>query len=217
MRSRFLEGARMIAPVGIAAFLFALSFGVLARAAGMGLAAPLVMSATTFAGSAQFAVASVLGSAGSAGAAIAAAVMLNARYAPIGISIAPAFHGSLPRRLLQSQLVVDETWAMTIRRKGGFDLQVLLGAGAVLYLCWNVGTALGLILGNVISDPNDLGLDAAFAALFLALLVPQLRGRREVTAAMLGGGIALALIPFVPVGVPIVAGAAGSLVGWMRG
>jgi 4-azaleucine resistance transporter AzlC len=217
MRPRFLEGARMIAPVGVAAFLFALSFGVLARAAGMGLAAPLVMSATTFAGSAQFAVASVLGSAGSAGAAIAAGVMLNARYAPIGISIAPAFHGSLPRRLLQSQLVVDETWAMTIRRKGGFDLQVLLGAGVVLYLCWNIGTAGGLVLGNVIDDPNDLGLDAAFAALFLALLVPQLRGRREATAALLGAGIALVLIPFVPAGVPIVAGAAGSLVGWLRG
>ena len=153
----------MVAPVGVAAALFALSFGVLARAAGMGMAAPLVMSATTFAGSAQFAVASVLGSAGSAGAAIAAAVMLNARYAPIGISIAPAFHGSLPRRLLQSQLIVDETWAMTIRRKGGFDLQVLLGAGAVLYLCWNIGTAVGLILGDVIGDPNQLGLDAAFA------------------------------------------------------
>jgi 4-azaleucine resistance transporter AzlC len=217
MRPRFLEGARMIAPVGVAAFLFALSFGVLARAAGMGLAAPLVMSATTFAGSAQFAVASVLGSAGSAGAAIAAGVMLNARYAPIGISVAPAFHGSLPRRLLQSQLVVDETWAMTIRRKGGFDLQVLLGAGVVLYLCWNIGTAGGLVLGNVIDDPNDLGLDAAFAALFLALLVPQLRGRREATAALLGAGIALVLIPFVPAGVPIVAGAAGSLVGWLRG
>jgi 4-azaleucine resistance transporter AzlC len=217
VKSRFLEGARMIAPVAVAAFLFALSFGVLARAAGMGLAAPLVMSATTFAGSAQFAVASVLGSAGSAGAAIAAAAMLNARYAPIGISIAPAFRGSLPRRLLQSQLIVDETWAMTIRRKGGFDLQVLLGAGVVLYLCWNVGTACGLLLGNVIDDPNDLGLDAAFAALFLALLVPQLRGRREITAALLGAGVALVLIPFVPAGVPIVAGAAGSLVGWMRG
>jgi 4-azaleucine resistance transporter AzlC len=207
----------MIAPVGVAAFLFALSFGVLARAAGMGLAAPLVMSATTFAGSAQFAVASVLGSAGSAGAAIGAAAMLNARYAPIGISIAPAFRGSLPRRLLESQLIVDETWAMTIRRKGGFDVRVLLGAGAVLYLCWNTGTALGLILGNAIGDPNELGLDAAFAALFLALLVPQLRGGREVTAALLGAGIALALVPFVPAGVPIVAGAAGSLIGWLRG
>jgi predicted branched-subunit amino acid permease len=184
----------MITPVAVAAFLFALSFGVLARAAGMGLVAPLVMSATTFAGSAQFAVASVLGSAGSAGAAIAAAAMLNARYAPIGISIAPAFHGSLPRRLLQSQLIVDETWAMTIRRQGGFDLQVLLGAGAVLYLCWNAGTAAGLILGNVIGDPNDL-----------------------VAAALLGGGIALVVIPFTPAGVPIIAGAAGSLVGWIRG
>jgi predicted branched-subunit amino acid permease len=159
----------------------------------------------------------VLGSAGSAGAAIAAGVMLNARYAPIGISIAPAFHGSLPRRLLQAQLVVDETWAMTIRRKGGFDLQVLLGAGIVLYLCWNFGTAGGLVLGNVIDDPNDLGLDAAFAALFLALLVPQLRGRREAMAALLGGGIARVLIPFAPAGAPIVAGAAGSLLGWLRG
>ena len=106
---------------------------------------------------------------------------------------------------------------MTIRRKGGFDLQVLLGAGAVLYLCWNIGSAVGLILGRRDRRSERLGLDAAFAALFLALLVPQLRGRREVTAALLGGGIALALIPFTPAGVPIVAGAAGSLVGWMRG
>src|SRR4029079_2645712 len=85
MRSRFLEGAGMIAPVGVAAFLFALSFGVLARAAGMGLAAPLVMSATTFAGSAQFAVASVLGSAGSAGAADAAAAVIDGPPAPLAV------------------------------------------------------------------------------------------------------------------------------------
>jgi 4-azaleucine resistance transporter AzlC len=214
MRSRYLEGARMIAPIGVAAFAFSLSFGVLARAAGMGWAAPLVMSATTFAGSAQFAVVSVLGSAGSAAAAITAAVMLNARYAPIGISIAPAFRGSAPRRALQAQLIVDESWAMTIRRSGGFDLQVFLGAGLVLYVCWVAGTSAGLLLGNVIGDPAALGLDAAFPALFLALLVPQLRGRRQVSAALLGGGIALLLVPFSPAGIPIVAGAAGALIGW---
>jgi predicted branched-subunit amino acid permease len=127
----------MIAPIGVAAAAFALSFGVLARSAGMGWVAPLVMSATTFAGSAQFAVVSVLGGAGSAVAAVAAAVMLNARYAPIGISIASAFRGPVPTRLVQSQLIVDESWAMTLRRKGGFDVHVLLGAGALLYLCWN--------------------------------------------------------------------------------
>ena len=207
----------MIVPVAVAAVAFAVSFGVLARAAGMGWAAPMVMSATTFAGSAQLAVTSVLGNAGSAAAAIAAAVMLNARYAPIGISIASVFRGSASRRLLESQLIVDETWAMTLRRRDGFDLQVFLGAGVVLYLCWNAGTALGLLLGDVIGDPGELGLDAAFAALFLALLVPQLHERREVAAALLGGGIALVLVPFAPAGIPIIAGAAGALVGWNRG
>ncbi len=214
MRERYVEGARMIAPIAVAAAAFALSFGVLARSAGMGWVAPLVMSATTFAGSAQFAVVSVLSGAGSAAAAVAAAVMLNARYAPIGISIASAFRGPAPRRLVQSQLIVDESWAMTLRRKAGFDVHVLLGAGALLYLAWNAGTLIGLVLGDVVGDPNRLGLDAAFPALFLALLLPQLRSRRAVSAALLGGGIALVLIPFSPAGIPIIAGAGAALLGW---
>jgi predicted branched-subunit amino acid permease len=73
---------------------------------------------------------------------------------------------------------------------------------------------LGLLLGNVVGDPDRVGLDAAFPALFLALLVPQLRGRRAVSAALLGAGIALILIPFSPPGIPIVAGAGAALVGW---
>jgi 4-azaleucine resistance transporter AzlC len=216
VKERYLEGARMIAPVAVAAALFSLSFGVLARTAGMGWTAPLVMSLTTFAGSAQFAVVSVLDNGGSAAAAVAAALMLNARYAPIGISIASDFRGSVPKRLVQSQLIVDESWAMTIRRKGGFDLAVFLGAGVLLYACWNAGTVAGLALGDVVGDPNRLGIDAAFPALFLALLVPQLRGRRELTAALLGAGVALVLVPVTPAGIPVVAGAAAALVGWRQ-
>jgi predicted branched-subunit amino acid permease len=115
------------------------------------------MSATTFAGSAQFAVASILDDRGSAAAAIAAAVMLNARYAPIGISVASAFEGALAKRLVQAQLIVDESWAIALKRREGFDVRVLLGAGALLYVCWNAGTALGVLLGNSIGDPNRSG------------------------------------------------------------
>jgi branched chain amino acid efflux pump len=212
--SRYAEGVRAAAPIGIAVAAFSLSFGVLARTAGMGWAPPLVMSATTFAGSAQFAVASILKDGGAAAAAITAAVLLNVRYAPIGISVASSFEGSWLKRIFLSQLIVDESWAIALKRKSGFDVRVLLGAGALLYVCWNAGTAAGVLLGNVIGDPNELGLDAAFPALFLALLVTQLTGRRELTAALLGGGIALVLIPFTPAGVPIVAGAAACLVGW---
>jgi 4-azaleucine resistance transporter AzlC len=216
VRERYLEGARAIASIAIAAFAFGVSYGVLARPAGMGWAAPIVMSATTFAGSAQFAVESVLNNGGAAAAAIAAAVMLNARYLPIGISVASSFEGTAWRRLLHAQLVVDESWAVALKRRGGFDVRVLLGAGGLLYLAWNGGTWLGLLLGNAIGDTNRLGLDAAFPALFLALLVPQLTGRLQLEAALLGGGTALVLIPFTPAGVPIVAGAGASLVGLRR-
>jgi 4-azaleucine resistance transporter AzlC len=210
------EGARRVAPLVIPAAAFGISFGVLAVAAGMGTLAPIVMSATTFAGSAQFAAASILDDGGSVAAAVTAAVLLNARYAPISISVAPGFEGSTLRRLLESQLIVDESWAISHRGGGRFDHRVLLGAGLLLYPCWVGGTALGAIGGEVLGDPNELGLDAAFPALFLALLYPMLRSRTAVAAALGGAAIALALTPFVPAGVPIIAAAAVCLAGWKR-
>ena len=215
--SRLRDGARAVAPLSVAAAAFAVSFGVLAESAGMGTIAPIVMSATTFAGSAQFAAASILDDGGGVAAAVTAAVLLNLRYAPISISVAPGFEGSLPRRLVESQLIVDESWAVSHRGGGRFDHRVLLGAGLLLYPCWVGGTVLGALGGELIGDPNDLGLDAAFPALFLALLYPLLRTRATVAAAIAGAVVALALTPFAPPGIPIVAAAAVCLAGWRAG
>ena len=203
-------------PIAVTVPLFAVSLGVLARAADMGLAAPIVMSATTFAGGAQFALVSILDGGGSVVAAILAALLLNARYAAIGISVAPLFRGSRKRRLVEAQLIVDESWALAARPDGTYDRRVLLGAGLTLYVAWVLGTAVGVVGGGFLGDPGRLGLDAAFPALFLAFLVGQHRTRRGVVAAFAGGGIALALLPFAPPGVPIVAAAAGCLVGLRR-
>jgi 4-azaleucine resistance transporter AzlC len=204
----------MVAPIAIAVLAFGVAYGVLARATGLGAVAPLVMSATTFAGSAQFAAASLLGAGGGTATAILAALLLNARYVPIGISVAPGFEGGLLRRLFAAQLVVDESWAVSSRR--GFDFRVLVGAGAVLYAAWNLGTAIGVLGGGALGDPKRLGLDAAFPALFLALLVLQLRSRRAWLAAGVAAAIAFVLIPFARPGVPIIAASAACLVGWRR-
>ncbi len=195
---------------------FGISYGVLARAAGMGGVAPIVMSATTFAGSAQFAVASILDDGGTAVTAIVAAILLNARYGPMSIAVGPYFDGPPWRRLLSAQLIVDESWALAARGAGRFDLGVLLGAGLLLYPCWVGGTAVGAFAGDLVGDPERLGLDAAFPALFLALLVPMLRTRRAVAAAVAGAGLALALIPVSEPGVPIIAASAACLLGLRR-
>jgi 4-azaleucine resistance transporter AzlC len=214
--ARYRDGARKIAPIGIAAFVFGASFGVLARASGIASVEAIVMSATTFAGSAQFAVASILGAAGGVVSAIVAATLLNARYAPISVSLAPVFVGGPIRRLLESQLIVDESWAMSRREDGRYDRKLLVGGGLVLYACWVSGTVVGAIAGEALGDPAALGLDAAFPALFLAILVTQVHDRQALAAAVLGGLIALVLLPLAPAGVPIVAASAACLLGWGR-
>ena len=210
------DGVRAVAPLAIAVLGFGASFGVLARAAGMGVVSPIVMSATTFAGSAQFAAASILGAGGGIASAVTAALLLNARYGPIGVSVAPYLHGSLWSRFIHAQLTVDETWAVAAEGEGRFNPKVLLGAGVTLYVAWVGGTVLGVAFGDLIGDPATWGLDAAFPALFLALLVPQLRTRDARLAALIGAAIALVLTPFTPAGVPIIAASAGCLVGLRR-
>ena len=192
------------------------SFGVLARGAHLDAPAAIVMSATTFAGSAQVAAVSVLGAGGGVAAAAVAALLLNARYAPIGITIAQSFRGNVLTRLVESQLVVDESWALAGGGTKRFDRRVFLIVGVMLWVAWTGGTAAGALLGQAIGDPSALGLDGAFAALFVALLALQLGDRRRVAAAAGGAVIAAALIPSAPPGVPIIAATAAVLVGWRR-
>jgi 4-azaleucine resistance transporter AzlC len=211
----YRAGLRAVLPLLPAVLAFGASFGVLAQAAGMGASASIVMSLTTFAGSAQFAVVSVLGAGGTVAAAIGAAVLLNARYGPMALAASDAFKGGRLRRLVEAQLLVDESWALA-RREGRFDRRVLLGAGAGLYVGWSSGTAIGVVAGDSLADPATLGLDAAFPALFLALLAPLLRKREPLTAALLGAGIALCLTPITPAGIPVIAATAACLVGLRR-
>jgi len=211
----YLDGVRAAAPIGIAAFAFGLSFGVLARSAGMGRLAPVVMSLTTFAGSAQFAAASILAAGGGVAAAVAAAVLLNLRYGPMGLSAASTLEGPWWRRALAAQLVVDESWAIA-QRDGRIDRHLLVGAGLLLAVGWVGGTAVGALAGDLVADPASLGLDAAFPALFLALLAGQIKGRSRLLAAIGGALIALALMPVAGPGVPIIAASLACLVGARR-
>ena len=97
----YLAGARAAMPFALATFVLGISFGVLARSLGWGTVAPIIFSVIAFSGSAQFAVAAVLGDGGGALAAIIAAVLLNARFGPMGVAIAPSLRGGPLRRALE--------------------------------------------------------------------------------------------------------------------
>jgi 4-azaleucine resistance transporter AzlC len=205
-------GMRDGAPISLASLLLGTSFGVLAEPV-MGTVAPVVMSAIVFAGSAQFGALAVLAAGGGAGAAIAAGVLLNMRYLPMGISIAASTHGSWLRRGLAAQPLIDAGWAMSYRGEGRYDVRYMWGVTAVNYPMWVSGTVIGVLAGDLIGDPERLGLDALFPAFFLGLLVGEAtEGRRGVVAALLGATLALTLAPLTPPGVPIMTACLAALI-----
>jgi 4-azaleucine resistance transporter AzlC len=215
-RTTYLDGARRAWPLAVAVGGFGLTYGVLARQAGFSSLAVIVFSLTTFAGSAQFAAVSIVDDGGTVVAAIVAALLLNARYLPIGLSIAAWLPGGPLTRAAQGQVAVDESWAVSHQGGGRYDPRLLVGAGVAIYLAWVACSIVGVAAGSVLGDPETLGLDAAFPALFLALLAGQVRERRLLLAALCGGAVALAMVPLTPPGVPIVAASVVCLAGLGR-
>lgn len=209
-------GLRAGAPYAMAGFLLSGSFAILAREAGMPIAATIAMSAIVFAGSAQFAAVSILAAGGGLGAAVAAAALVNSRFLPMGIALAGSLPGRALRRAVQAQAVVDSSWAMAARGDGSFDRWFLFGSTAVQYVTWIAGTVSGAVAGNAIGDPNRFGLDAIFPTFFLALLIAELRAPRARAVAALGAALALALVPFTPAGVPVLVASAAALLGLHR-
>lgn len=212
---RIAPGVRAGLPLGAAGLLLGISFGVVAEPV-MGHVAPVVMSALVFAGAAQFAATAVLADGGSAAAAIVAGILLNLRFIPMGISIAPSLSGRLATRAAVGQGLVDASWAIANRGGGRYDVPYMLGASLVQYPAWVLGTAIGVLAGDVIGDPGDLGLDAIFPAFFLALLVNELRDGLSLGAALIGAGLALVLVPVAPPGIPVLAACAGAALGLAR-
>ena len=215
MAARLGPGARAGLPLGAAGLLLGISFGVVAEPV-MGHVAPSVMSAVVFAGAAQFAATAVLADGGSAAAAIVAGILLNLRFIPMGIAIAPSLGGRATARAATGQGLVDASWAMAHRGEGHYDIAFMLGATSVQYPAWVAGAAIGVLAGDVIGNPEDLGLDAIFPAFFLALLVNELRGGMSIGAALIGAALALSLTPFAPAGVPVLAACAGAALGLAR-
>jgi 4-azaleucine resistance transporter AzlC len=201
--SRIIRDA---ASIGVATGIYAVSFGVLSVAAGFSVAQTCVMSLVAFTGASQFTFVSVIGAGGGVAAALPPALLLAGRNAIYALSLREVLAGGRRRQAVAAHLVIDESTAMAHAQPAAPDKRrAFLATGLAILACWNAGTLAGALAGGALTDPRSLGLDAIFPAVFFALLVPQLGGRRAVGAALLGAATALVLVPIAPAGVPVMA------------
>lgn len=201
---------RDVGAIALAVSAIGLSFGAITVAAGLPTWLVLAMSALVFAGGAQFLAAGLL-AAGNPLGALLGGLLLNARHLPFGLALpASTIGGSWPARLFGSHLMVDETVAFAMaqpdpqRRRDAYWL-----TGLALFVVWNLGTGLGVLLGGAVADPAMLGLDAAFPAGLLALLWPSLRDPVARRVAVVGAAAALITTPLLPAGAPVLLAVGG--------
>ncbi|MET9734887.1 AzlC family ABC transporter permease [Streptomyces sp. NPDC006458] len=202
---------RDVALVCLAGGIVGVSFGAIAVAGGLPVCVPVVMSLVVYAGSAQFSAVGVLLAGGGPVAAAATGLLLNTRTAAFSLAVAPVIGRGRLARLAGAHLVTDETVAFALaqqdpaRRRAAFWV-----SGIALFAVWNTGVAAGALAGSALGDTARYGLDAAFPAVLVALVLPTLRkdtGLRR--AALAGAALALAATPFVPAGVPVLLALAG--------
>ncbi|HEU4424909.1 MAG TPA: AzlC family ABC transporter permease [Pilimelia sp.] len=194
---------RDVVAIGAAVMAVGVSFGAIAVAAGIPAWAVLAMSVLVFAGGAQF-MAVGLVAAGNPVAAVLAGLLLNARHLPFGLAMGDAIGAGRGARLLGSHLLIDESVAFTLaqtdaaQRRRAYWL-----TGGTLFVAWNIGGLIGMALGGIAGDPAVYGLDAAFPAGLIALLLPSLRDRDTRHVALAGAAVAVVTTPLLPAGLPV--------------
>jgi len=192
---------RDVAALGAACLVIGLSFGAIAAAAGIPVVQASAMSLFVFAGGAQFLAVGVTAAGGTAVAAVLAGLLLNARHLPFGLAIGDALGR---HRLLGSHVMTDETVAFALARTDPAGRRTAYWlAGLTLYVVWNVATVLGALAGDAVGDPAAFGIDAAFPAGMLALLLPALADRPALRVAVGGAAVALVAAPVLPPGLPV--------------
>jgi 4-azaleucine resistance transporter AzlC len=206
--------ARDIGLVCLADCLVGVSYGAIAVSSGFPLWLPMLMSLLVFAGASQFMFIGIVAAGGNPFAAVLAGLLANARHLPFGFAIGDAVGTRRSTRALGSHLMSDETVAFAMaqdeapRRRAAY-----WACGLGIFVFWNTGVLVGAYAGTAISDTDAFGLDAAFPAVLLALVLPSLRDRAARLPVLIGVLVALAATPFLPAGLPVLLALAGVLAG----
>jgi predicted branched-subunit amino acid permease len=174
--------ARDVSAIAAATGLVGVSFGAIALAAGISPWLTVAMSMLVF----------------------AAGLLLNVRHILLGLAAGEQLGRSWAGRLIGSHLLVDESVAFTLAQSDPRRRRLAYWTtGLSLFVAWNVGVIVGALAGRAVGDPHALGLDAAFPAALVALLLPSLRQQRPRRVAVVAVVVALATTPLVPAGLPV--------------
>jgi predicted branched-subunit amino acid permease len=203
--------------VGFATGVYGISFGALSVAAGLDFWQTMALSLLMFSGGSQFAFVGVIATGAGVIPAVLSAWLLGVRNGFYAIRLAPVLSLSGIMKPIGAQLTIDESNAVSLsqepdlnKQRQGFWL-----TGIAVFVFWNLLTAAGALLGSVIGNPADWGLDAAAGAAFLGLIWPRLKESKLLLLAVVSAFTGTMLSAFLPAGLPILLSALVAVAFWL--
>ncbi len=215
-----LRGGRRLLPVATFVLPFGTAFGVAAAEKGMEVAQILAMSAVVFSGAAQFATLDFWTTPLAFGSLALVALAVNARHIILGAALSPWVNAlPPPKRVMALTMLSDANFADShvAFKSGERDVGYLLGGGLVMWVNWNVGTAIGAFAGSLIGDPAAFGLDVVMVCFFGAIVAAQLKRRTAILPVAVAFAISFGTVDHLPTGWNVILAAlAGGLVSVVR-
>ncbi len=197
--SEVLAGMRGILPLVIGAIPFGILFGALATSVGVSWWGTMGLSLIVFAGSSQFVAAGLIGQGAGIGVIVLTTFVVNLRHALYSASLA-TYLKHLPQRWLAmlAFVLTDESYAAVIQRfeqKDGSPNKhwYYVGAAWLMYVNWQICTAIGIFTGQRLQRIGDLGLEFAMVVTFIGIVVPLIKTSPMLVCALVAGAAALIL------------------------
>jgi len=202
------NGFFAVAPLWPSTVVEGIAFALVCRSAGLAGVETQLLSLFLYAGTAQFAFADLFGKEAGALAIVATVLFLNLRHVLYGLSVNRWLPGSpSPRRTVVAFFLSDESFGLSEgqARRGRPSGWFLTGAGVSLYVSWNLATLVGVVAGELVDIPEDVGLAFVFPLTFVALTLPLIHNRRHVAAVVIAGATTVAAIQVANSGVTVLA------------
>jgi len=201
-RRELVDGARQIAPVLVGTVPFGFVAGVVAVASGLTPLEGVALSVLSFSGIAQLVACQLMAADSPVLITIAAAGVVSLRFLMYSAAFSPHLaHLSRRWRLLLAYLMTDQSFAMSVKHfsepgDARHRHWHFLGSALTLYVSWQLAVVIGVVAGAQV--PASWSLDFAVVLCFIALLVPAVRTRADLAAAIVAAAVALAAagLPF---------------------
>ena len=196
----YMDGVRDGLPIGLGYLSVAFTFGITAVSSGLKAFEAIFISMTNLTSAGQVAGLSVIVASGAIIEMILTQLVINMRYALMGISLTQRLDSSFttPKRILTSAFITDEIFAVAMSKKHPIGTVYFLGLATLPYLGWSLGTALGAIAGNILPERLSLSLGIAIYAMFIAIIVPPVKTDRSIAVAIAVASALSSLLYYTP-------------------